>query len=210
MTDFSVRLLQCFERAKQVNHYYWMHTEADDGSYVRVENIEHIISRMTKTPIIKQVVPFEGTIVRGMCERYDDRVQIYIRAAQPTVWVRYTIIKELCHVLNDQPCEYSPRGQDTIEAMVRFVGLAPGNGMSDVLQSERLAEITALELLYPLEFRDGDRAIVENGGTIDDIVSLRQVPSAWVQRGLDQNYCKACRTFWRALPDNVPPPLEAL
>lgn len=210
MAEFSVRLLQCFERAKVVNHYYWMHTDADNGGAVRVENLQHVIERMTRTKVEKYSVPFDGTIIRGLYERYTDRVVIYIRKGQSLEWVRYTIVKELCHLLNDQQSEFSPKGEDTIKELVKFAGLAPGDGMSDVMQSERLAEITALELVYPLEFREQDRSALQNGSTFADIARKRQVPSAWVQRGTTAAYIESCKTYWRVLPNTVPPSLEPL
>jgi hypothetical protein len=82
--------------------------------------------------------------------------------------------------------------------------------MSDVMQSERLAEITALELVYPLELREEDRKAFENGSTFAQIAARRKVPSAWVQRGTTATYIASCKAYWRVLPNTVPPALEPI
>jgi Zn-dependent peptidase ImmA (M78 family) len=209
-SDFTLRVIQSFEKAKLVNHYYWQHTDGDDGAMIRVENLQMVIERITRLKVEKRLVQFEGNNVRGNYERYDDRIIINIRDGQPLEWVRYTITKELCHALNDLPEEFSPDPAETIKELVKYAALALEDGVSSALKSERLAEIIALELIYPIEFREADIASVEGGASIASIVKKRGVPSALVQRCHDRRNLEACKRLWNALAVTAPEPLQPL
>lgn len=212
MTDITVKIIRCFELAKSVNHHYWVHTP-DASQNMRVENIERIVSWMqgVRLPVEKWVVPYDdATFIRGLFERYDDRIVIYIRDGQTPEWVRFTIVKELCHALIDEPGDFSPKGEETIRDLIKYHGVTLDEISSAVLHSERLAEITALELIYPLEFRRADVAAISAGVKIPELVQKRAVPSLWIQRGLDPKYIEACEYFWKALSDDTPTPLVPL
>jgi Zn-dependent peptidase ImmA (M78 family) len=208
MDDYAVKLVRAFELAKRVNHYYWVHTP-DEALNMRVENIQRIVSWMSRLPVEKLEVDFEGEIIRGVYERYADRVVIYIRKKQSKEWIRFTIVKELCHLLIDQVGDFFPDGVETLRGLLKFEMKA--DDMTPALLSERLAEVTALELIYPLEFREPDLADLKaKKVTIADIVAKREVPSLWVQYALDDEYIEACKYFWKVLSDETPPPLEPL
>lgn len=208
MADIPVKIIRCFQLAKRVNHYYWEHVP-DCSPNMRVQNLEYIVSKMVNLPIQKWSVPYEGgALIRGLYERYADRIGIYIREGQTAEWVRFTIVKELCHALIDQPSDFSPKGQDTIQGLIKYGGLNLDEISSDVLLSERLAEITALELIYPLEFRRKDAADLKaERKKLSDLVRQRAVPSLWIQRALDADHIEACEYFWKVLVDEDLPPL---
>jgi len=213
MADPTVKILRCFELAKRVNHYYWVHTP-DGASNMRVQNIERIISWMhgVRLPVQKWLVPYaDASFIRGVFERYPDKLVIYIRDGQTPEWIRFTIVKELCHGLIDQPSDFSPKGQETIQGLIKYRGVHLGELSSDVLQSEALAEITALELIYPFEFRREDAAALKAEKLkLGDLVKKREVPSVWIQRALNPDHIEACESFWKALKDETPPPLQPL
>lgn len=212
MTSLSVKLTQCFVLAKHVVHYYNVHTDGDDARQcTSVENIQRIVERMTGKPVEKYRVPFEGERVRGNIERYDDRFVIHVRRGQTLEWDRFTVIKELCHALMDSAEEYSPHGVETLRELVSWRGLDfDWEEASEVARCERLAELMALELIYPFEYREGDKAAIAAGATRADVGQKRGVPLPWVERALLQRHIDACRGLWEVMPSitaPLPPPL---
>ncbi len=189
--------------AKQINHYYWMHAPNSDHR-IRIENVQRIVETMTKKKIIKKSVSTGGTIIRGMTERYADKALIYIRKEQSLEWQRYTAIKELCHIVYDEADDFEPDPLKTLEQLVLKRTLTLGEPTSPALLSERLAEITALEIIYPLEFRQSDAADLQAGRHMDDLVAYRQIPGVHIERGTDSEYIAACVGMWKILPEVSP------
>jgi Predicted Zn peptidase len=201
------KMLQCFILARRVNHYYWVHTTGDDDpGATSVENIQKIVSRMSGMHIRKRVVDFEGSTLRGNEERFDNKVMIHVRASLSTPWRRFTVVKELCHVLLDDAEDFSTDVVTTIRDLLQFTGF---NGKESAeIRSEKLAEIMAVELMYPIEFRRGDKAALQAGAKIGDLAEKRQIPPIWIERALGDGWLEACELVWatiKNLPDDVTP-----
>jgi Zn-dependent peptidase ImmA (M78 family) len=204
MTSKSVliKMIQCFVWAGRVNHYYWLYTDADDtdGS-VSVENLQIIIGRKAGLHITKRLVDFEGTTLRGNIERYEDHAIINVRASQSENWQRFTVVKELCHVLLDTADDWSTDVVETIAGLLAFSRLTGDE--SPAIRSEKLAEVMALELIYPLEERREDRAFIQAGGKVSDLADKRKVPPLWIERGISDWYYEACEETWKVIGDSV-------
>lgn len=194
------RIIKAFVLAKSVNHYYWLHAPAEDQN-VRIENLARVVAMMSGLRIEKRLVPTGGGIIRGLTERYPDRAVILVRKEQPLVWQRYTTIKELCHIVYDGDGDFEPDPTKTLEQLVMRRSLDLDEEGSPALMSERLAEIMALELAYPLEFRRVDVAAIRNGSTVDDLVALRDVPAVHIERALGEQYIEACEGVWQSLAE---------
>lgn len=211
MKPVITRLLECYAHVFLAEHYYWTHTDGDDaGGQISVENLQRVIERMTKKKIIKRLVDFEGNVLRGNFERYDDRFEINIRKNQPPEWIRFTAVKEMSHALNDQPSEYSAAGADTIKELLFSQSLLDDD-MSEQVRSERLAEIFAVELIYPVNFRTDDAALLEAGkATVRDIAKRRGLPLPVAQRHLHSEHLKAASELWATLTNTMKKPLPPL
>lgn len=209
--NVTMKAITCFLVAHRVNHFYHVHTDADKaGGKVSVENLETIVSRLTQLYVVKRRLFFAGAAVRGNYELYKDRLIIRVRKGQSLEWERFTVVKELCHPLIDKPEEFLPDAEKLIKALLQFQGL-DGETPPQVI-SERLAEMAALELLYPLEFREGDREKRKAGISIAQIGLDRGVPPVWVERAQSQKLLDSCRTMWSLIPpisagEALPPPL---
>lgn len=212
MKSFPYRVLQSFLLARQVNHFYWLHTDGDEpGGKASIENIEQIIERMIRLPINKYTVFVEDApSVRGSFERYSDRIDIYIRDGQGEAWAKFTTVKEYCHALMDDKDDYSIDANDTLLQIKQFKGFGESpDSLSQVIASEKLAEIIALELIYPIEWRRDDMEARKGGELIKDISARRCVPSLWVEYALGDHY-EYCLNIWKLLPEkpiehNLPP-----
>lgn len=206
------RIISCFRIAAQVSHYYNIHTDADDiDGRVSVENLRLIVERMTQLPIVKKEVPHQAVNVRGLMERYKDHVAIYIPDSLSEEQKRGALVKELCHPLIDEQQDFSVDGVETIRGLLKYTAVPFDGKESDQVKSEHLAEFVAIELLYPLEYRDGDRERIAKGATILDIAKKRGVPPNWVARAIDPRYVDICRAIWKELePAHQFPPLQPL
>lgn len=201
------KLIKCFQLAKKVVHYYWMHAPHEDHR-VRVENVQRVVELMTGKTIAKKLVPTGGQIIRGMMLRYDASVLILVRTDQPVEWQKYTTIKELCHVVYDAQADFEPNPLKTLDQLVLKRGLDLDETLSPAIASERLAEIMALEILYPLEYREADSKALKNGKDIAELVELRHVPAVHIETATSETYIRGCKDIWEALPPVMPTELE--
>lgn len=196
------KILKCFTLAKKVNHYYWLHTP-DSSPRPKIENIERVVEVMTGLRIDKKEVKTGGSIIRGLTERYEDSALILIRADQPLEWKKYTTVKEYCHLVYDDEAEFEPNPLETLEQLVMRRGLDLDETLSPAIISERIAEIMALEIIYPVELRQQDAATLKDGGAraMDDLVKLRHVPAVHIESAVRPTYLESCLGIWKILPD---------
>lgn len=190
-----VQLLHSFDRARLVNEVYWNHTEADEGGGRRVSvmNLWKAIEKIVGLPIEKVDVDAGGTFLRGLTERYPDRIVIYVSQRQPEPWRRFTFVKELCHALCDGEEEYSADGMTTLSELTKTIDI---DGAAPPLVSEEFAEIIALELLYPIEFRRGDK---EAGKSTSALAEEFCIPAKWAENALVEKYLQTCEMIWRLM-----------
>lgn len=203
------KMLQCFVLARRVNHFYWVHTAGDDSpGATSIENIQRVVSRLAQLYVYKRRVQFEGSTLRGNIERYEWGVIVNVRASQTEAWQRFTVIKELCHVLLDTPDDWSTDVVTTISDLLQFEGFT-GKESAEI-RSEKLAEVMAVELLYPVEFRRRDKEqIAVDPASIIAIAEKRGVPPLWIERAIRDEYLEACEGTWQAIATlpNDPTPL---
>jgi len=198
MASFQVQLFQSFDRARLVNEIYWNHTTGDEvGRRVSIENLKKAVEKIIEIPVRKTLVDFEGNYVRGFMERYQDRVEVYVIERQPEQWQRFTFVKELCHALCDGKDEWQPNGIETIHDLVKLMEF---NSATPATRSERFAEVIALELLYPYEFRAKDK---ESKRAATELAEEFGIPARWIEHALSDNYMAACDVVWKLLKHQV-------
>lgn len=213
MSDKILKVIVAFAKAKAVNHYYWMHTSGDDivNRVVSVENIQKIVSLMTNVQITKEEVVVQSDFHRALIERYDGgrTARIYVMASESEAWKRFSTVKELCHALIDLDEDFQADPCITIHGVKDGTTLFDEHSLPEK-DSENLAEVIAMELLYPLEHRRQDREAVRGGAALDDIARLRNVPPKYISHGISDAWIEACERIWRALADVNPPNLNHL
>jgi Zn-dependent peptidase ImmA (M78 family) len=134
------------------------------GKYViSVEQMKDVVEAQSGWIIEKKRVPFAASHLRGRIERYingsNKRAIIHIRDDQDEYWKRYVFAKELMHLVVDSEIDLSPYGDKRIEELISYgyFGDPSIEGLAcDPTQSEVIAEIVALEVLYPLHLRSED------------------------------------------------------
>jgi hypothetical protein len=208
MTEKYVKFIQAFYAAKRVNHYYWLHTEGDgeggNDSLISIENIQKIIELMTGFSISKMFLDEDSEFHRAFVERFDGgRVNVIYVLRQDEDWKRFSAVKELCHILIDSEEDFQPNPDATVLALKYDTGLFD-EASSPEKDSEHLAEIIALELIYPLEYRRIDRQRLADGVSLDQIARERVVPKKYVSLGTSDSWFEICQTIWPTLADVKP------
>lgn len=212
MAENILKIIDAFYAAKRVHHYYWMHTDGDDHEQqqVSVDNIQWIIATLCNVQIESLELEFEGRFHRAFVERFDDgaRNVIYVMKSEPGNWQRISTVKELCHILIDTPGDFQPDPCRTIEG-IKDDGIIPfhEHSMNEV-DSEALAEMIAMELVYPLEFRRADREAINDGATLSELSDKRKVPEKYIALGTSKAHYDACMEVWKRLPPVEPPNLN--
>lgn len=214
LAENILKLIDAFYLAKKVNHYYWMHTDGDDpidGS-VSIENILKIISLMSEKTISKKEIEYTGKFTRAFVDRYAERAEVYIIDNQDENWKRVAAVKEYCHILLDGDDDFEANPRNTIRHIKEGTGFLDEHS-SAVLDSEKLAEMIAIELVYPLELREPDRIELQdetNECTVNTLVDRRKVPARYIEIGTSENHIQGCREVWKRLPVVEPPNLNHL
>jgi Zn-dependent peptidase ImmA (M78 family) len=213
VSDGILKVIDAFYKAKCVDHYYWMHTDGDDArsQCVDIENLQRIIELMTGFTIEKLLVLTDSQFHRALVERFDDgtRNVIYVMSDEPESEQRFATVKELCHILADGPGDFQVDPCITIDAVKD--GSPPfGDGSLTEKNSEVLAEMIALELIYPMDMRRHDRERLQAGVSAEAIATERLIPVRYVYRGCEDGWFNFCSAIWPRLPSVDPPNLNHL
>lgn len=200
----TVKIDSTYRKVKQIKEHMARYRLAPDRSKLSVEDLQWCISDMYGVEITKHEVAFEGEFLRGLVERYDSHARILIRAGQPDEWMRFTAVKELCHIAVDQREDWSAKGHETIQSLLLEDQLdQQENGDTQralaavTVQSERLAIIAATELMYPHQYRDIDLKEIEAGKTTLRKIALHfHVPEYVIGSAQHPGRIKISRLGW--------------
>ncbi|WP_135080192.1 hypothetical protein [Terasakiella sp. SH-1] len=146
------------------------------------------------------VPPHQVKGVRGMYERVlrgetqKTIAKIHINANQNICWRRFTACKELMHILLD---DAQSRITDAKELTSLALGLSAefsrlifDEDLHRALNNEELAEMAAVEVLFPLYYRHAFVCYRGAGTEIPDdvIAQLFRIPERYVSRVLNKVY----------------------
>jgi len=215
---YTRKLLSAFEKAKAIKEHKKLYIHVQDRIPVSVEDVLWVIEDMTGISIKKYEVTTISEIayVRGILERNQNKTaRILIRSNQSDDWKRYTCVKELSHIAVDEVEDLSVFGEETIAKMIdaktieRFSdenGNATDKGIKvpdNEIQSEEIAEIIAIEIMYPHEFRENDLAQLKVGkATIASLALYYKLPGIIIQRALGIHYRDLANKMWEKLKSN--------
>jgi Zn-dependent peptidase ImmA (M78 family) len=151
---------------------------------------------MYKLPITIYGVSFDADYTRGMLLRFNDRAVVYVRHQLESDWRRFTAVKEVCHIILDEQEDWSTDGVQTIADLQNDLTLERELGKA-TSQSETLAELAAIELMYPWECRMADLKKLANGETTEIKIALEQrMPPAMVSRALSPAFQRISSLLW--------------
>jgi Zn-dependent peptidase ImmA (M78 family) len=146
-------------------------------------------------------VIFEGEYVRGTLMRFEDgRVLVYVRASQTDFEKRAVVAKEISHLVIDEQEDWCTDGTSIIRQLVDEKETWQGNEVvpNAEIQSEKLAEFAALEILYPYTFREKDLEDLRAKKTTLSKLSLEyHIPEVLISRALTEQHMRFVREMWQ-------------
>jgi Zn-dependent peptidase ImmA (M78 family) len=184
-----------FRKVKHVREEYRTYTLSPNMNLLSVEDLFSVVSRMYKLQILRYGVPFSAEYTRGMLLRYNNKAIIYVRHQLDDDWKRFTAVKETCHVFLDEQEDWSTDGVKTIADLQSDLTLsANGQVAKKTSQSEALAELAAIELMYPYECRMAD---LQDGSQSSTKIAIQHgMPQAMVERALMDSYRHVSAFLW--------------
>ena len=181
---------------------------APDRAKLSVEDLQWAIQDMYQIAIKKREVAFEGQYVRGLMERYEGRARILIRKNQEEDWIRFASTKELCQVAISEKEDWSVDGTKTLDSLLYEVHLdmhgdektnstPPKQLVPAPIQSEKLAEIAAIELMYPFSYRADDLAALKaNKTTLRKLAVHFHAPEYVIGTALSAGHHRLATEAW--------------
>ncbi|ESY63130.1 MULTISPECIES: hypothetical protein [Mesorhizobium] len=192
------RALTIFKKVQHIREHYRANVLAGDANVVSVADLQWVVQDMYNLKIQMTQVPFEGAFIRGLIERRDGEVLIRVQQNMPDDWKRFTAVKEMCHVVNDEPEDWSLDGVGTLKDLLREYAFEADQEAHRATQSEEFAEIAAIELLYPFECRVNDRELLKGDKTsLVKIATYHNIPVAIVGKAVDKHHHEnIAKTIW--------------
>jgi Zn-dependent peptidase ImmA (M78 family) len=198
------KIANVFNRVKAVRQYIKSDLHEPDSFVLSVDALALAVEAICDVKIDMVEVKFTGEHIGGKMERYANKTaRILVKSGQSPEMMRFIAAKELCHVLIDGVESWSVKGSETIRGLLREWELTKenGNGHTDPanpLQSEFLAEIAAVELLYPFEYRDSDISKINNNVTSVTRIALEhEAPAFAIDQALSHH--ESFRGCWDAV-----------
>lgn len=162
---------------------------------ISVDAVTDYIAKHCNVSIEIREVIFEATHLKGRKETYKDgRVIIEIRSNLSDFWKRFVALKELMHILVDKDeDDLTPYGDVILEKLVLegHIGVISGDGDTPPAQSELVAEVAAIEVIYPVVLRRADSDEIHNPDsdiTMSKIGLKYEAPSPIVSTALNDEY----------------------
>lgn len=202
----TAKILETFRKVKQIQEHMQKYCIAPDRAKLSIEDLQRVIEDMYDLKIEKREVAFEGSFVRGIVERYADRARILIRKNQEEDWLRFTAVKELCQIAISEKEDWSVDGTKTLENILYEAHLDKLTGgersPTDPVpphptQSEKLAEMAAIELMYPYVYRPADLEALAANKTTHRAISVHfRAPEYAIGWALSERYHEMATEFW--------------
>jgi hypothetical protein len=200
---YTKKLESTFRKVRDIQDFVKTYALAPSGHKVSVDDIRWALEEKYGLQIRMELIDFNATHIRGMMERYENgQAFVFVKENQEAdvkanpFWHRFIATKEMAHLAIDEKEDWNTDGTETIDGLIRehsnFQGRPPREG----IQSEHLAEIAAIELLYPWIYRQAD---VDSGMPVTELSQIYQVPQYVIQRALDSDYMKMARATWNEI-----------
>ena len=171
---------------------------------ISIDAVFIVIQELSGYAVTMRSVAFEGSHIFARVEKYNDMTAfIDVKHSLDDDWKRFVAAKELLHLLIDSAEDMSPYGDETLDKLISdgHIGIISQNGDKPPAQSELIAEVAAMELLYPIQNRDADAAeIVSEGTTFAKLAIRYGIPVSFIDTVFSSGYRKALTRAYDAHP----------
>lgn len=204
MVTFSDKVYAAFELARELDEMLWMSGTGATFPYLSVDQFRDLVADRTAVAIRLRTIDVETKAVYGFIERWEEagnKACIYIVKNIPPRWKRFVGVKELCHLVLDNKDDWSPDGADTLQRLTFTVGITDIDALENrAFRSENVAEMAAIELLYPHEDRRQHVAdILAKKTDVPTIAAKYRLPEVIIQMVLTPAYLSMCDKYWKAV-----------
>ena len=187
-----------FSQVKQVQSALRSYCIPGDAIPIPMDNLKRAIEHTYDVKIETRSIPLDTLQLRGLIEMYPGKSIIYIVDEMNSAWKRYVFAKEACHHLIKDEGFYTHDPISVIEDIVLDeLGINGSDDHALDVKAEILTKFAAIELLFPIEFRDKCKTEVNNGErSTYEISTYFDIPEHVVQYSLADHYMKASKTIW--------------
>lgn len=167
---------------------------AENASFlpISLDATKEIIEEQTEYSVLIRSVSFQATHIFARVEKYKDHTAtIDVRHDLSEQWKRFVTAKELLHLIIDKDEDMSPYGDETLDKLLTdgHIGIVSQNGDKPPAQSELIAEVAALELLYPIQNREDDLKAVSSGKITHTKLAIRYgIPPNFIDTAFSNGY----------------------
>lgn len=157
---------------------------------VNVETLLSLASEHAGLPIAFSSKSWTGGQIKGRILRYEDRALIEYSQELNTCWERFVITKELCHLLIDEPADYTDDIENLVDCLISC-NLTRNGKPSAAEVSEHMCTIAALELLVPIKIRrDFYDSLKRNEITLIQVAHAFRIPAHYIELLFSDAYRK--------------------
>lgn len=195
------RLHNAFKKVRQIREEMHRYCISGDCIPVSVKYILETVERAYGLKIEVRKVAKGGKNVKALVLRQakgsSEPHVIVVSDQNPEQEVRYVTVKETAHLVNDEEEDWSMDGVSTIKDYYYEMTISSEQPAKPPVQSEAVAEVAAIELLYPFELRVNDIADLAAGKTTLAKLTLHyDLPQPVIGRALSKQYMDLATTVW--------------
>ena len=184
-----------FEAAERLNKELWGFAVDSEG--MSVLDFKLIVERETGLPVRFFEAHVENSHVIGCFVRKNDGIYIYVSSNLGPSEKRFVEVKELCQAVLDIQADWSTDGSRTLESLANPLPFGADYNTNRPWFSEKLAELLAGELLYPIETRRKDLIQLSDGAVQEsDLVDRLRIPRHRVRYLLSDSIVTWSQKWW--------------
>ena len=121
---------------------------------------------------------WQANQLSGWVDRYADHAEIYYSTSLNCCWARWVICKELAHLLIDTKDEHFTKDpKNLVQELVSGLAIPHENHQ---VNSEYLAMIAAIEMMFPWKYREDMKLLMLGGKTDYEITFSFKAPESFV------------------------------
>lgn len=173
-------LQRCISKVREVTEVYDLH-HLDAHANVRlVDVLEEMAHHVTGRPVNVYYLDESASErhVKGVCVVLDERCDILILDGLNFCWGRFVLCKELFHAFLDCDEYRNMDLEKHLESMFTLFQVDP-DSTDKTTDAEILAEIAAMEFLFPLKTR---QRCIERGMSVAEMAQQYKVPELLLER----------------------------
>ncbi len=175
-------------RKTHIIYAEYLKTENANKLPIDLGAITEIISSNVKLPIKFHQQTWSDASIKGYLLRYEGHAEIHYSANLNTCWERLVVCKEACHLIIDDETSFAKDPLKLVDALVSANICKPNDNPGRAELSEHLAEIAALELLFPIHLRREMYNAHQDGLSILKIAHQYKIPAHYVERAFSSLY----------------------